>query len=393
MQIVQKNIGRYITKVHLENFQDHKDTEISLEPGINLITGSSDSGKSAILRAINFVFHNLPRGKSFIRYGSDECRVTVTFSDGVIVQRVKGEKNNSVLLWTKDAKDGKGEKFESIGNELPSKVIDALGKPPIDAKHGPLAYAEQMGPLFLVGLGTADLPRALSELTGIDNFQKAAEILGKRARASNTQIRDLTSRIENYKTQLVKYDSLEEEWDQMTAQEQSLERIKSTSALCVSAQSFVTQHNKIVMEARGVKDILQKTKCIADLKPKLEQILVIENKFKQAKSIEKAISLLTDNILNEELALMVGAKITSTSFKAKYCKAQDLSNKLKLYKSTLTDCTSISTDVKLVKTELDTLLKSTKEKESEFNTLVGNMRAQGLWCDVCDRPSRKSENG
>ena len=64
--------ARYITKIRLENFQDHTDTVIELEPGINLITGSSDAGKSAALRALNFVLHNQPRGDAFIQLGANE---------------------------------------------------------------------------------------------------------------------------------------------------------------------------------------------------------------------------------------------------------------------------------------------------------------------------------
>ena len=44
--------NRFLTEIKLENFQDHKDSTISLTNGINLIVGSSDAGKSAILRAV-----------------------------------------------------------------------------------------------------------------------------------------------------------------------------------------------------------------------------------------------------------------------------------------------------------------------------------------------------
>ena len=74
--------NRYLTEIRLENFQDHKDSVVSLTNGINLIVGSSDAGKSAILRAVNFVFHNNLKGDSFIRHGTSECKVTLKFSDG-----------------------------------------------------------------------------------------------------------------------------------------------------------------------------------------------------------------------------------------------------------------------------------------------------------------------
>src|SRR5579862_8261863 len=171
MQNTSPKIGRHITYIRLENFQNHKDTEINIQSGIVLIVGSSDVGKSAITRAINFVFHNLPRGNNFIRHGAGKCCVTIKFSDGTMIQRIKGvnekgESENDIIY---KSANGQEEKFASIDKKIPPKIIKALGNPPIDVKHGPIAYAEQMGPLFLVGLGNADLPRALSELIGIDN--------------------------------------------------------------------------------------------------------------------------------------------------------------------------------------------------------------------------------
>jgi exonuclease SbcC len=48
----------YIQKLKIKNFQSHHDTEIEFGPGINVITGTSDAGKTSILRAIMFVLYN-----------------------------------------------------------------------------------------------------------------------------------------------------------------------------------------------------------------------------------------------------------------------------------------------------------------------------------------------
>ena len=181
--INKKTPLRYITRLRMENFQSHKDTDIDFTDGINLIVGSSDAGKSAILRAINFVFHNQPRNKAFVRMGSDETRVSIWFSDGTEVQRIKGERN--CIIITVPGEDP--QIFEKIGHELPPEAIKALGAPPIDDKHGPLSFSEQMSPYFLVSLSPTDLPRSISELTGISHFEEAAQSLGKEARQADRQ--------------------------------------------------------------------------------------------------------------------------------------------------------------------------------------------------------------
>jgi DNA repair protein SbcC/Rad50 len=45
----------YINKVRIENFQSHEDTLMEFHKGLNVITGPSDHGKSAVMRAIKWV--------------------------------------------------------------------------------------------------------------------------------------------------------------------------------------------------------------------------------------------------------------------------------------------------------------------------------------------------
>jgi len=55
---------RYIKTITLKNFQSYKNQVIHCKPGLNLLIGTSDSGKSAILRAISFVLYNYPKRDS-----------------------------------------------------------------------------------------------------------------------------------------------------------------------------------------------------------------------------------------------------------------------------------------------------------------------------------------
>ena len=51
-----------ILKVEIKDFQSHKNTNIEFSEGFNCIIGRSDSGKSAILRALRLVICNDLRG-------------------------------------------------------------------------------------------------------------------------------------------------------------------------------------------------------------------------------------------------------------------------------------------------------------------------------------------
>lgn len=80
---------RYIKKIILQNFQSHKYTVIELDEELNVIVGPSDSGKSAIIRALKWVLYNEPAGDFFIREGEREASVTLEFSDNIKVKRFR----------------------------------------------------------------------------------------------------------------------------------------------------------------------------------------------------------------------------------------------------------------------------------------------------------------
>lgn len=90
--------GNHIKSVRIENFANHKDTFVTLEPGTNIITGTSDSGKTAFVRALMFVLDNMSSGTSYVNKLTKAkfAKVTVEFSDGRVISRSKGDSVNKV---------------------------------------------------------------------------------------------------------------------------------------------------------------------------------------------------------------------------------------------------------------------------------------------------------
>ena len=57
-----------ISGLLLKNFQSHKKTILHFHPGVNAIIGKSNSGKTAILRALYWIIYNRPSGISFVSF-------------------------------------------------------------------------------------------------------------------------------------------------------------------------------------------------------------------------------------------------------------------------------------------------------------------------------------
>ena len=91
----------------IENFQSHAHTEIELAPSLTVLVGESDTGKSAVIRALRWLLLNEPRGREFIRAGTTECRVTAILYDGTRITRERTPSRNRYLLLTSGGTDRK----------------------------------------------------------------------------------------------------------------------------------------------------------------------------------------------------------------------------------------------------------------------------------------------
>lgn len=107
---------KYISKIIIENFQSHSLSVFTLKQGLNVIVGPSDSGKSAVIRALKWVLYNEPAGDFFIREGEKECSVTVEFNDGTTLKRYRSRSKNGYVLINPDDEE---MRFEGIGSGVP----------------------------------------------------------------------------------------------------------------------------------------------------------------------------------------------------------------------------------------------------------------------------------
>lgn len=94
--------------IDIKNFQSIGNANLVFEPGINMIVGQSNSGKSATLRAIRSTVVNPSRAKHYIKKGTNKATVTIDY-------------NNDSVEWTRAAKESvyniNEETYEKVGNK------------------------------------------------------------------------------------------------------------------------------------------------------------------------------------------------------------------------------------------------------------------------------------
>lgn len=149
-----------IEKLHIADFQSHKDTLLEFSPGYNAIVGASGKGKSACLRALKFLVFNQPRGDFFIRR-PDGINATVEASiSGHVVKRIKGQLNEYYLDDTK---------WADFGSQIPQPIIDAIEIHPIKSDTDTefnLQFAYQFDGPFLLSESESVKAKFLNRLSG-----------------------------------------------------------------------------------------------------------------------------------------------------------------------------------------------------------------------------------
>lgn len=131
-------------KVKIDNYQIIKHADLEFLPGITAIVGSSNNGKSSIIRAIEAAINN-KGGNSFVNYDADECSVSI-------------ETDGNKIIWTKHKKQGKssydinGDVLNKIGQKQIPEVGDTLNMREIEVgnERFRLNFWKQMSYPFLV---------------------------------------------------------------------------------------------------------------------------------------------------------------------------------------------------------------------------------------------------
>jgi len=139
-----------ITRLTLTDFMAHAATVLEFAPGLNVLTGPNNTGKSAVVEALRCLAQN-PPPRHVIRHGAAEARVTVTLSDGTVVAWVRRPKYALYELTRPGATEP--EVFAKFGRTPPEAICDVLRLDLVPLETGPsvdVHIGNQREPVFLL---------------------------------------------------------------------------------------------------------------------------------------------------------------------------------------------------------------------------------------------------
>src|SRR3990172_11441285 len=199
-----------IKSLTIENYQSHKKSELSFSPGINIISGSSNNGKTSLLRGLNWVITNRPQGIAFKSTFSDKketCKVSLIINDTEIVR----ERSNSINSYQVGS-----SLFTTIGNDVPSEISSAINISDINC-------ASQFERHFLLMDSPGEVGRTINKVVKLDDIDALISNISSKITSTNKELeikkQDLDKLnaslekfkdfcvIENLVKQIIEYDS------------------------------------------------------------------------------------------------------------------------------------------------------------------------------------------
>jgi len=204
-----------IEKLIVRNFQSHSDTELDFASGVNVIVGPTDSGKTALLRALNWVVGNRPLGTSFrSRWGGD-TEVSLVTSEGETICRRRTDKENSYEIGS--------TKLKAIKSDVPDEVSSVL-------RMNEINLQSQHDQPFLLSSGSAEVARVLNRVANLDDIE-----VGQRE--ANRRVRELTGQISRSQEEVTELSKRLNEFKDLDSWEETMRGIEGIVADVDSGRS------------------------------------------------------------------------------------------------------------------------------------------------------------
>lgn len=253
-----------IRKLQIWNFLSHKKTEIDFSPGVNVIVGPTDSGKSAIIKALRWVIQNRPSGDNMRSYWCSELEagpkataVTVHCDEGSVL-RTKGDKENSYTLIS-----GKSPiTFNAVKTNVPKEIEDLLNLEEVNLQT-------QFAPHFLLTQSSGEVAQYFNKVAHLDKIDTASQNIRRWLKGIQQEIRFQEDTLTGLTTTLEQYKDLDE-IEKRVVELEKLDRdiqvekkdLEELNAICVELEKInkeVDDYSFLIELDKLVKHIVRLT--------------------------------------------------------------------------------------------------------------------------------------
>ena len=288
-----------IASVQIKGFQSHIDSSFTLSPSLTVITGPTDSGKTAIIRAIRWVVFNEPAGETFVNQVTGEAIVTFTLDDGTVI--TKGRRKGGRTVHHLVPAGGTSQIFEQA--DVPPEITAATGitRQMFGDFETALNFAFQLDAPFLISEAPSAGAKVLGKIAGTEIVDQALKSVAKDtygARQDKLQadkrIEQLTEDLQQYedvdllKDQVKTCELLLEKFDQLRGKRETLSALQSQKDVLDQKQAALDTELQRYLALPAAEQNLQEVEAgaqrlqqLAELAQKHEQLEAAISRYKQ----------------------------------------------------------------------------------------------------------------
>ncbi len=261
-----------LKKLTINNFQSHRKTTLEFAEGVNVIVGTSDSGKSAILRSLRWLIWNRPSGDAIRSWWGGDVEVTLETTEDTICRR-KSKIDEYIL--------NDNEPYRAFKTDVPQEITDSIHISEIN-------FQQQSERYFLLNSTPGEVAKFFNKVAHLDQIDKGSTYIRSSISSLTSDLKKLKSDRKEKRDELDSFDYLEkfemelEVLEQMQSEKDSL--FKSINIL-----------NNLIQSISNMEEEISIYDSILDMETLVDSIIISNDK---RKGIKNEISNIEDLILS-----------------------------------------------------------------------------------------------
>lgn len=235
-----------IQEVTIEGYQSHTNSTFRLSPGLTVITGPSDAGKTAIIRALRWFAFNEPTGEAFlhtirnpdgsVKEAVDQVKVSVTFDNGITITKTRRKGKTTYIhsafptAWEKA--------------EIPPEIKETLGL--VKQQYGDfetcLNFAFQLDAPFMLSESASVGAKVLGKLAGTEIVDKSISEVNKKTHQTRNDISYADKQIGEIDVSLTEYFDLDRFDAELKIAEAAFTKLKEDQSRHVALTALMNNY-------------------------------------------------------------------------------------------------------------------------------------------------------
>jgi DNA repair protein SbcC/Rad50 len=270
-----------LNSLSIQNFQSHKKTELEFDPGINVITGASDSGKTAVIRALRWLIYNRPGGEAFRSSWGGDAIIDLALDNGQI-QRIKTNKDNLYVL-------GYHDEFKAFGTDVPEEIQQVLNLNTVNIQ-------QQLDRPFLLDDSSGEVAGHFNRMAHLDVIDRGLQNVQKWQRSIEQDIKSGNQYQIELQEDLKTYDYL----DQMEIEVEVLEQIENHK---ISIIQKIQKLKALIYNIEDVNVQIEKSSKLLPAEKQVDSILALFKQESDLKEKKQTLSSIITKLLSVQLSI------------------------------------------------------------------------------------------